>query len=230
MEFQASLLEGILVRRYKRFLADIQLNTGEMVTAHCPNSGSMMGLMDPGNPVHLSIGTNPKRKLKYTWEMVKSDGVWVGINTNHPTRLVTEGFESGQIPEFASYQSLRREVTSGNSRLDLRLTGAQGALWVELKNVTLVSNGVARFPDAVTTRGQKHVQELTELCKRGEPAAIFFVIQREDVEFLTPADAIDPKFGRLLREAVRQGVSILAYSWKVTPEAIRMLRKVPVDL
>jgi len=230
MKFQAPLLEGILVERYKRFLADIRLSSGEMVTAHCPNSGSMMGLKDTGNSVRLSVSTNPKRKLKYTWEMVKSDGVWVGINTNYPTRLVAESFQLGQIPEFVPYQSLRREVTSGNSRLDLYFTGAHRALWVELKNVTLVSRGIAQFPDAATTRGQKHVRELTELCRRGERAAILFVIQREDVECFTPADAIDPEFGRLLRKAAQQGVSILAYSWKVTPEAIRLLRKVPVDL
>ncbi len=154
----------------------------------------------------------------------------MGINTNYPTRLVTESFQLGQIPEFSSYQSLRREVTCGNSRLDLHFAGTHGTLWVELKNVTLVSKGIARFPDAVTTHGQKHVRELTELCKRREPAAILFVIQREDVECLRPADSIDPEFGRLLRKAAWRGVSILAYSWKVTPEAIRLLRKIPVDL
>ncbi|NOY79295.1 MAG: DNA/RNA nuclease SfsA [Calditrichaeota bacterium] len=230
MEFQVPLVEGVLVKRYKRFLADIRLNTGEMVTAHCPNSGSMMGLVNPGSPVRLSVSRNPKRKLNYTWEMVKADGVWVGINTNYPTRLVIEGFEQGSIPEFASYRSVRKEVTAGNSRLDLHFTGPRGTLWVELKNVTLVSDNVARFPDAVTVRGHKHVRELTALCKRGEPAAIFFVIQREDVDWFTPADAIDPQFGQLLREAARQGVSLWAYRWQVSPAGIQMLGKVPVHL
>ncbi len=230
MEFDFPLFEGALLRRYKRFLADVRLTNGKMVTAHCPNSGSMKGLSLPGSSVLLWESANPRRKLRYTWELVKTDGVWVGINTNRPTRLVTESLGRGEITELAQWPHWRREVTVGESRLDLLLETGKRRCWVELKNVTLVEKGVAMFPDAITARGQKHLRELVKLAEKGDCAAALFVVQREDVHSISPADDIDPEFGRQLRRAREKGVAILAYKWRVSPEGIFFAGPVPVKM
>ncbi len=230
MQFDFPLIEGILVQRYKRFLADVQLSDGTVVTAHCPNSGSMMGLQAAGNPVRIWKSNNPRRKLAYTWELVQTDGVWVGINTNRPTQLVSEALARGQLSELARWPRWRREVSVGNSRLDLLLEDNHRRCWVELKNVTLVNDRVARFPDAVTTRGLRHLKELVTLAEKGDCAAVVFVVQREDVDFLSPADAIDPNFGRQLRLTSTSGVGVLAYKWRVSPQGIFFIGSVPVKL
>jgi len=225
------LLSGTLIRRYQRFLADVQLDCGTVVTAHCANTGSMMGCALPGSRVLLSVSANPGRRYPHSWELVHADGCWVGINTSLPNRLAREGIETGVIRELAGYDAVRCEVPYGSaSRVDLLLSGARGVCYVEVKNVTLVRERVALFPDAVTARGQRHLQELTEMVRQGHRAANLFVVQREDADAFSPADAIDPQYGRTLREAAQNGVELLAYQALVTPTEIRLARPLPVVL
>jgi len=231
MHLPPSLIAGTLVRRYQRFLADVRLADGTVVTAHCPNSGSMKGCNAPGSPVFLSRSDNPNRKLAYTWELVQANGGWAGINTGLPNRLVREGIEDGTIRELQGYGQIRPEVRYGtNSRIDLLLEGSERRCYVEVKNVTLVDGDRALFPDAVTERGQKHLRELMEVVRQGDRGVIFFVVQREDASTVGPADTIDPEYGRLLRLAVQHGVEAIAYRALVTPEEIRLTMRLPVVL
>jgi len=209
----------------------VELADGTVVTAHCPNTGSMRGCNLPGSPVFLSSSSNPARKYHYTWELVQADGCWVGLNTLLPNRLVREGIENGVIGELAGYPLIRPEVKYGeNSRIDLLLEGPAGRCYVEVKNVTMVAGGIALFPDAVTERGQKHLRELMEVVRNGERGVIFFVVQRADGTAVAPADAIDPVYGALLRQAVQSGVEALAYQALVTPQEIRLDHRLPVRL
>ncbi len=225
------LYPGKLIRRYQRFLADVELADGTVVTAHCPNTGSMRGCNLPGSPVFLSRSDNPARKYQYTWELVQADGCWVGLNTILPNRLVREGIENGLVGELTGYPLIRPEVKYGeNSRIDLLLEGPAGRCYVEVKNVTLVEGGTALFPDAVTERGQKHLRELMEVVRNGHRGVIFFVVQRADGTAVAPADSIDPVYGRLLRQAVQSGVEALAYQALVTPLEIRLDHRLPVRL
>jgi sugar fermentation stimulation protein A len=231
MDLPTSLISGTLIRRYKRFLADVRLDNGEVVTAHCPNTGSMTGCNIPDSPVLLSVSDRPGRKYPFTWELVQFDGYWVGINTAHPNRLVADGVLDGTVSELQGYGMLRREVSYGsNSRVDLLLEGEQGRCYVEVKNVTLVQEGRALFPDAVTLRGQKHLCELEQVVRDGDRGVIFFVVQRGDADSVAPADAIDREYGRLLRRAVSNGVEALAYRALVTPERIVLQQRLPVCL
>lgn len=231
MFFDTPLLGGTFVRRYKRFFADIRLDNGEPVTAHCPNSGSLKSCLVPGNPVRVSLQDRPGRKLKYTWEMIQINGGWVGINTLLPNRLVSEAIRAGNIERLADFDSLRREVKLGkNSRIDILLERGERKCFIEVKNVTLVENEIARFPDAVTERGQKHLRELMKVVKQGDDAVIFFVLQREDARIFSPADDIDPEYGKLLRRAVKSGVKLLAYQASVNPTGIFLARPVPPEL
>ena len=231
MRFAAPLISGRLVRRYQRFLADVALEDGSIVTAHCANTGSMRGCKEPGSPVRLSVSPNPNRKLPYTWELVEVGGHWVGINTSFPNRLAREGIEAGIVAELQGYAAIRGEVPYGaNSRIDLLLEGTGGRCYVEVKNVTMADGGRALFPDAVPERGQKHLRELQRVVAAGDRGVIFFVVQRGDVASVSPADAIDPVYGRLLREAVASGVEALAYLAQVTPEEIRLVRPLPILL
>ncbi|NOX37741.1 MAG: DNA/RNA nuclease SfsA [Calditrichaeota bacterium] len=231
MRLPEPLLDGHLIRRYKRFLADIALADGRQVTAHCPNSGSLLSCNIPGSPVRISVSDNPRRKLKYTWELVRVNDVWVGINTHYPNRLVKEGIEQGIIQELQGYEQILQEVRYGeNSRIDLLLQSGNDRCYVEIKNVTLVENSVAYFPDAVTVRGQKHLRELMAMVEAGHRAVIFFLVQREDNHQMAPADHIDPEYGRLLRQAHDVGVEILAYQAHVTPEEITVNFRLPVRL
>lgn len=232
MNFKEPLISGVLLRRYKRFLADIRLADGQEITAHTANSGSMKGLIKAGNPVFLSYHDNPSRKLKYSWELVKAGRVWVGINTHLPNQLVHEAITAGVISELQDYSEIRREVKYGkNSRIDLLLeNGGRRSCYVEVKNVTLVEGKAGLFPDAVTQRGQKHLEELAAMVKQGHRAVMCFVLQRADGEWVGPADEIDPVYGRLLRKVARQGVEVLAYRAKVSPKEIRLTGSVPVKL
>jgi sugar fermentation stimulation protein A len=232
MRFQPPLTTGTLIRRYQRFLADVALVDGTVVTAHCPNSGSMKGCAVPGSPVLLSLQDSPKRKLRYTWELVQVNGFWVGINTQHPNRLVREAIEAGEIVELRGYDSVRGEVPYGHerSRIDLLLSGERGLCYVEVKNVTLREGDRALFPDAVTERGQKHLRELQQMVAEGHRGVIFFLVQRDDTSSVSPADAIDPAYGRLLREVVANGVEALAYRATVTPTGITVTAPLPVIL
>jgi sugar fermentation stimulation protein A len=233
VHFSSPLIPGTLIRRYQRFLADVRLDNGETVVAHCPNTGSMMGCKEPGCRVWLSESDNPNRKLRYTWELVESlPDVWVGIHTGRSNYLVEEAILSGTIAELSGYKKIRREVKFGQerSRVDLLLTHDEKPdCYVEVKNVTAaVENCVAIFPDAVSDRGSKHLRELMAVVKSGQRAALVFCVQREDVTEVRPADEIDPVYGRTLRDAITAGVEVLAYRARVSSEGISITESLPV--
>ena len=231
MRFPTSLVPGRLVRRYQRFFADVRLTDGRLVTAHCPNSGSMLGCKEPGNPVYLSHQPGRNRKLAWTWEMVRVGRTWVGINTLWPNRLVVEAIEDGTLGELQGYSGIRREVrVSPRSRLDLLLEGTNGRCWVEVKNVTFRAGDLAAFPDAVTERGTRHLRELIRLARRGHRAALVFVVQRGDCAAFRPAYEIDPEYCRWLHRALYGGVEVLPYRASVTPRGIGLTRRLELVL
>ncbi|MGB7414124.1 MAG: DNA/RNA nuclease SfsA [Thermosynechococcaceae cyanobacterium] len=220
------LSSGTLVKRYKRFFADIELDSGEVITAHCPNTGPMTGVYIPGNRVWVSHSDNPKRKLQYTWELIEVNDngpTWVGVNTMLPNRVTKLLLESRCIPELADYEQLKPEVPYGQekSRVDFLLTTAAGEqIYVEVKNTTWVDGQRALFPDTVTTRGQKHLREMTALLPEHRACMLYF-INRGDCLSFSPGDVADPKYGQLLREAVNAGMSVLPCRFEVTPQGIR---------
>ena len=221
MRFPSPLIYGTLIQRYKRFLADVELADGTTVIAHCTNTGNMTGCNTPGSAVYVSRCDNQRRRLSYTWEMVRVNDSWVGINTFHPNRLVVEGIEAGVLRELQGYESVRREVcTRQGTRLDVCLEGMGRFCFVEVKNVTLAIDGTAAFPDAVTARGKKHLKELIRLKRQGHRAVLLFVIQRQDCNDFRTADEIDPEYGRWLRRALKAGVEVLPYQASVTPQEI----------
>jgi sugar fermentation stimulation protein A len=226
------LTPGTLIRRYKRFLADVRLENGATVTAHCPNSGSMKACCQPGRPVYLSFHDNPKRKLKYTWELIHMPASLVGVNTQVPNRLTAHAIASGDVAELNGYETVRREVKAGsNSRIDILLSSpGRRPCYVEVKNCTLVTDGAATFPDAVTVRGQKHLMELRDLVAAGCRCAMFFLIQRMDADWFAPADHIDPEYGRKLRKASQNGVEIIVYDVTIDLKSIRLNHRLPCDL
>lgn len=226
------LLSGTLIRRYKRFLVDVKLDDGRTITAHCPNTGSMLGCSEPGRPVYLSVHDSPKRKYPHTMEIISMPGSLVGINTMRTNKLVLDAAQNGYIPEFTSYNSIRAEATvPEGSRFDLHFSnGPAPDLYVEIKNCTLVRDHTASFPDAVTIRGQKHLKHLISLRERGLQACIFFLIQRRDATHFEPAHDIDPEYARLLRYAVQKGVLAIAYTARVTLEEIAVDAAIPIDI
>jgi sugar fermentation stimulation protein A len=226
------LIPGILVKRYKRFLTDVKLNDGKIVTAHCPNTGSMKACCESGRPVYLSFHDNPKRKLKYTWELIEMPTSLVGVNTLVPNRLVSESIKADVVPELSGYETVTREVKiSARSRIDLALTaGDRKPCYVEIKNCTLVENRVASFPDAVTSRGLKHITELQAMMDTGCRCVMFYFIQRMDAAVFNTADHIDPKYGEGLRSAVKSGLEILAYDVAIDLNGIKLNRKIPIKL
>ena len=231
MKFARPLIPGRLIQRYKRFLADIELEDGTVITAHCANSGSMEGCKKTGSKVYVTPHDDPKRKLKFTWEIIRVGRTWVGINTGYPNRIVFEAIEKKKIPELTGYGEMKREVKYGkNSRIDVWLNGPDHTCYVEVKNVTLKDGNVALFPDAVTERGAKHLRELVDQVAAGDRAVMFYFVQRSDCEVFKPADDIDPVYGKLLREAVSKGVEVLVYEAKVTPTQIRLGGTLPYDL
>lgn len=235
MKFPSPLVRGRLVKRYKRFLADVLLDDGTTITATCPNTGSMLGLATPGAAVWLSVSQSPTRKYPHTWELVEADlgngPQLVGINTNHPNRLVAEAVSGGLIPEIAGYETLRREVKYGvASRIDLLLEDtAKGLAYVEIKNVHLSREaGLAEFPDSKTERGVKHLGELTAMVAEGHRAVMLYLIQRADAERFTLASDIDPAYATAYRAARAAGVEAIAYACTLTPESIELSRAIPV--
>ena len=231
MRFPSRLIRGTLVQRYQRFLADVRLPSGEIVTAHCTNTGSMMGCKEPGSVVYISRSDKKGRRLLYTWEIIEVGRTWVGINTMHPNRLVAEAVANGAIRELQGYDNIRREVvTRQGTRLDLCLEGSNGFCFVEVKNVTLAVDGAAAFPDAVSERGTKHLKELIWLRRKGHRGAVVFVIQRTDCRIFRPADEIDSEYGRWLRRAIKAGVEALPYVAYVTPKEIVLKQRLPIRL
>lgn len=227
-----NLIPGILIKRYKRFLADIRLDDGTIITAHCPNSGSMKTCSESGMRVWISESANPKRKLPYTWEMIEMPGSMVGVNAILPNKLVKEAITFGLIQELSGYSEIIPEITtSEKTRLDLCLRSHEcKPCYIEIKNCTYVEEGRACFPDAVTARGKKHVEELERLAKEGFRSIIFFVIQRMDAERFSPADHIDPAYGDSLRKAVANGVEIIAYDTLIDLKGINIRKTIPVML
>lgn len=226
------LIPGTLVKRYKRFLADVELDNGKIVTAHCPNSGSMKGCSEPGKRVYLSENNNPKRKLKYTWELLEMPSTLVGINTQIPNKLVKKSIENGLIEELCGYSKVKSEIKiTEHTRLDLLLEKSTGEeCYVEVKNCTLVEDHVAKFPDAVTKRGRKHLVELERLVSLGKRGIIFFLIQRMDARSFMPAADIDPGYAGELKKVSKSGVEVIARDTIIDISMIRMGKKLPVIL
>ena len=239
MDFPTPLIQGTLINRHSRFLADVELSTGELITAHTSNTGAMLGCKDPGSIVWLSLSDNPKRKYAHTWEIIEinSSGrtVSAGINTMLSNKLVKEAISNDVIRELEGYDEIRTEVKYGEekSRIDLLLESFGSAklkspCYVEVKNVTLVEKGIAYFPDAVSQRGSKHLRELISVAKQGARAVIFYCIQRDDATEIRPADHIDSEYGAWLRKAVTAGVEPLAYQAKVSNKSINLEKRLPV--
>lgn len=236
MEFSPPLKPGRFLKRYKRFFADIEFQ-GQVITAHVPNTGSMKSCSKPGSPCCFSTSLNKERKLPYTLEMIQApSGAWVGVNTANPNRLVREALERKLFPWWEGFNEIQAEYKiSPESRLDFALSkkSSDRKHFIEAKNVTLVcevKSGAqvirqAQFPDAVSERGQKHLQDLMRLVSEGHTAEIVFTIQRNDVDSFAPADSIDPKYGELLRQAIKQGVRVTPVLVEVTPEKIQMTNK-----
>lgn len=251
MDFPQPLVRGRLVQRYKRFLADVVLDDGSELTAHCPNPGAMLGLNTPGLTCWLSKSPDPKRKLAYTLELVEADGGLVGINTMHPNRLVAEALAEDLIPELCGYASIRREVKYGTaSRVDFLLQDeAKPPCWLEIKNVNrkcdvplkpdhkvwlevknvhlMRTPGLAEFPDCVAARSLKHLRELEAMVAEGDRAVVLFVIQRTDCHVFSACHELDPAFGRGLDQAAEAGVEVLAYAADVTVNGVKITRPVP---
>lgn len=227
-----ALTRAILIRRYNRFLADVKLETGQIITVHCPNSGSMKGCAVSGSPVWISKSTNAKRKYAYTWELIQLPHTLVGINTLLPNKLVKMAIENNQIKALSGYDTIRSEVkTSSHTRLDLVLEKKSGAAcYVEIKNCTLVEDGTAMFPDAVTTRGQKHLDELEFLVSQGHRGVLFFLVQRMDATVFRPAAMIDEIYARKLKKVSEKGVEIMAFDTRLDTRMIQLANAVPVDL
>jgi len=225
------LIQGTLIRRYKRFLADVRLRNGRVVVAHCPNSGSMLACSEPGRKVYLSRHDNPKRRLTYTWELIEMPTSLVGVNTMVPNRLVKAAILAGRIDRLTGYERVRSEVAYGtSSRIDLLLENGPVRCFVEVKNCTLVTDGTASFPDAITTRGLKHLKELQAQVRSGDRSVMFYLIQRMDAQLFRPADLIDPAYGRELRRAIQKGVEVMAYDVAIDLKGIELNREIPFDL
>jgi sugar fermentation stimulation protein A len=231
-----ALLPGILIKRYKRFFADIELATGEIITAHCPNTGPMTGVLIPGNPVLVSRSDNPKRKLAYTWELIKvcdTEPTWVGVNTSLPNRVIKLALELKVFPELGNYSLIQPEVVYGTdrkSRVDFWLTGDTKPIFLEVKNTTWAKEKLALFPDTVTERGQKHLRELIEVVRQDSRAVMLYFINRGDCTDFAPGDSADRTYGELFRQAINAGVEILPCRFDVTPEGIRYLGLAKLDL
>jgi sugar fermentation stimulation protein A len=229
MQFPQPLERGRLVQRYKRFFADVVMDDGREITAHCPNPGAMLGLNTPGLPAWLSRSDSPTRKLPHTLELVEADGGLVGINTMHPNRLTAEALAADAIPELAGYHSHRREVRYGEaSRVDFLLEGPAGRCWLEVKNCHLMRGGrLAEFPDCVAARSLKHLKELTRMVELGDRAVMLFVIQRTDCDRFAAAADLDPAYATGLTAAAAAGVEVLCYDCDLSEQEIRIARRIP---
>ncbi len=230
----AAGLRGRLLRRYKRFLADIELEGGEVVTVHCPNPGSMRGTDAPGSSVRCSTSDNPKRKLRHTLEMIRVGRVWVGLHAARANALAGLALERGVVPALAGYATLHREVAAGDgSRLDFQLRDHADdprPAWVEVKSVTLAEGERARFPDAVTERGRRHLETLMQLHASGSRAVLLYIVQRGDCLSVEPAEDIDPRYAETLRAAAGAGVEILALGARVGARGVTLEKPLPVLL
>ena len=233
MQLPTPLYPGTLIKRYKRFLADISLEDGTIITAHCANPGSMLGVAITGAPVWVSRHDDKKRKLPYSWELIELDGVLIPINTSNPNKIVAEALEQGKIPELSNYAEHRREVKYAEaSRVDFLLSGGKRRkpCYLEVKNVHLSrEDGLAEFPDSVTARGKKHLLDLLSMRHQGARAVLLFVIQRMDCTRFQPASDIDPEYGAALSAARTGGVETLCYDCEITTKAVVLRRPVEIE-
>ena len=227
MKFNKKLVHGRLIKRYKRFLADVKLDNGQEVTAHCTNSGSMKTCLEEGAEVYLNPVDDPKRKTQFTWEMIMINGKWIGINTNHPNLLAYEAIRSGQIPALSGYDEVKREVKFQDSRFDVMAKNDKETCFIEVKNVTMKDGEFALFPDAKTERGRKHLETLIRVKAEGLRAVMFYVVQRMDVAKAGPAVDIDPVYADVLKKAIDSGVEVIAMQAEVTPDGIDLVKEVP---
>jgi sugar fermentation stimulation protein A len=232
VQIEQPIVEGRFVRRYKRFFADIELEGGALVTAHCPNTGSLLGCLEPGARAILRDMGTEGRKLRYVFQAIQIGKTLVNVDTSLPNRAVFEAVSKGELAPLRGYASVQREVKYGvNSRIDLLLTKANGArCYVEVKNTTLARGKTAHFPDAVTERGKKHLEELTRMVEQGHRAVQLFFVSRNDVTRFAPADDIDPEYARALRKAAERGVEVLAYRTQVATDRLTIAGPVPVKL
>lgn len=230
MKFEKPLVHGILINRYKRFLANIRLDDGRETIAHCTNSGSMKSCLEDGAEVYLTPVDNPTRWTKYTWEMIKINGNWVGVNTGNPNKLAFEAISAGEIPGLEGFISVRREVKFGDSRFDIFAEKEGEQCFIEVKNVTLKEGKYALFPDAVTTRGQKHLKTLMDVKKQGIRAVMLYIIQRSDVEIFAPAHEIDPDYAKILKKAYKEGMEIIPLQVLVSPNVISLGKILPFEI
>ncbi|NPA43678.1 MAG: DNA/RNA nuclease SfsA [Chlorobi bacterium] len=228
--YKGSLIRGKLIRRYKRFLVDVELDDGRIVTAHCTNTGSLKSCLVPGAPVYLSKSDNPARKTRYTWESIYLDGHWVGVNTSVPNKLVYEAIKQKLLAPFMAFDRVRAEVKFGGSRFDLLLENEEERMWVEIKNVTYREGPYALFPDAPTARGRKHLEELIRAVEGGDRAAMVFVVARPEASFFAPAREIDPAYADMLKEAVSRGVEIYPFRTRYTAQGASLADLLPVEL
>ncbi|AZG74595.1 DNA/RNA nuclease SfsA [Shewanella livingstonensis] len=222
MKFTPEFESGVLIKRYKRFLADIKLSNGQEITIHCPNTGSMKNCLFPGEKVWFSTSDNPKRKYAHTWELMQTDQQHlIGINTGRANALAEEAIKQQVIAELQGYDTLKREVKYGNenSRIDILLTSQNRAeCYIEIKSCTLLEEQIGYFPDSVTTRGQKHLRELMHMVTLGHRAVLLFVVQHSGITHVQPARHIDPQYADLLQQAVASGVEVLAYKTELSPQ------------
>ena len=226
-----SLVQGTLVKRYKRFLADVELNSGELVVAHCPNTGAMTGCAEPGWRVWLSPSNNPKRKLAYTWELAQTDNSdWIGINTQNANKLVSEALTKGVITELLGYQTVQAEVKFGeeNSRVDFLLTGKDKPnCYLEVKSVTLALDEKGFFPDAKTERGRKHLRELASIAQQGQRAVLLFCVQHTGIQSVSIAKHIDEKYAQEWERAKEAGVEVFCYSTNINNQQAILTHSLP---
>lgn len=230
MKFNTPLIHGRLIQRYKRFLADVKLDNGDIITAHCTNSGSMKSCLEDNAEVYLTPIDDPKRKTKFTWEMIKINGDWVGINTGNPNKLAFEAIQNGEIEKLKGYTEVQREVKFGDSRFDVMAKNDKETCFIEVKNVTYKEGNYALFPDAVTSRGKKHLETLDKVKEQGMRAVMLYIIQRVDVDIFAPAIEIDPDYAKSLKNAYTKGVEIIPMQVKVSPEKIELLKELPFEI
>jgi sugar fermentation stimulation protein A len=226
MKFEQPLQHGVLIKRYKRFLADVELGNGEVTTMHCPNTGSMRHCAEPGFGVWFSSSANPKRKYPFTWELAENDqGHLIGINTNNANKLVKEALINKSIEELVDYSHVASEVKYGdeNSRIDFLLTDDRlPDCYVEVKSVTLLEEGLGLFPDAVSTRGQKHLRELENVVKSGGRSVLIYCVQHTGIQQVKPAREIDPEYAAAMESAMKAGVEVLAYGCEISSKHIQI--------
>ncbi|SDI64228.1 sugar fermentation stimulation protein A [Ferrimonas sediminum] len=232
MKYPQPLQSATLIKRYKRFLADVTLDNGDVMTLHCANTGAMTGCAEPGDTVWYSTSNNPKRKYPCSWELTQTrDGHFIGINTATANTLAAEAIEQGVLDALGGYDRIQREVRYGeeNSRIDLLLSGNHNPLcYVEVKSCTLLQQQQGYFPDAVTTRGQKHLRELMQMVDQGHRAVLLFLVQHSGIDSVSPADHIDPAYATLCREAMDKGVEFLAVGTEISPQGITVMGSLPV--